>query len=42
MSDELFCEPGRRPLPSREPGEVLFDVIRESHHARFTDKETKS
>jgi hypothetical protein len=39
MSDELFCAPG---LPPREPGEVLFDVVRESNHARFKDKETKS
>jgi hypothetical protein len=43
MTGEPFYAPGRKPPPPRQPqpGEVLFEFVRESDDARFEDKETK-
>ncbi len=37
MSDEPFYAPGRKPPPPRQPqpGEILFEFVRESDHAHF-------
>jgi hypothetical protein len=37
MTDQRFYTPGRKPPPARQPqpGEVLFEFVREPDHAHF-------